>query len=260
VARYASEGIRSTLVCCTGGEAGDILNPALDRPEVRDNLAKVRLEELERSAEIIGYHEVVMLGYHDSGMPDTPVNARPDNFANAPEDEAVGRLVEVIRRTQPQVIVTYGDDQEGYPHPDHLRVHDISIHAWNKAGDAGWRPELGDPWTPSKLYYTVWSRARILAMHEKFVELGIESPFTEEWFKRPSQDDRITTSVAIDDWYHVRWDALLAHATQVDPESPFWFGLPRDVAQTVHPFDDYILADSRVAAEVPETDLFAGLR
>jgi mycothiol S-conjugate amidase len=260
VARYVAEGVRSTLVCCTGGEAGDILNPALDHPEVHGDLAAVRQRELARSAEVIGYHEVAMLGYHDSGMPGTPVNERPDNFANADLDEAVGRLVAIIRRVQPQVLVTYGDDQEGYPHPDHLRVHDISIHAWERAGDPSWYPDAGDPWAPSKLYYTVWSRARLLATHEMFLELGLESPFTEEWFTRPSQDDRITTVVPIGPWYDVRWDALLAHETQVDPSSPFWFGLPREVSRTIHPFDDYILARSRVDTELPEDDLFAGLR
>jgi mycothiol S-conjugate amidase len=260
VARYRAEGVRTTLVCATGGEAGDILNPALDRPEVRADLAAVRARELKRSAEVIGYDEVVMLGYHDSGMPDTPVNERADNFANADLDEAVGRLVEVIRRVRPQVIVTYGDDQQGYPHPDHLRVHEISIHAWERAGDPSWYPEVGEPWAPVKLYYTVWSRARIVAMHEKFVELELESPFTDEWFQRPSHDDRITTVIDVAPWYDIRWEALLAHETQVDPASPFWFGLPRDVSRTIHPFDDYILAESRVVSQLPEDDLFAGVR
>ncbi len=260
VARYSSEGVRAVLVTCTGGEEGDILNPAMDRPEVRANLPQVRQEELARAAKIIGYDEVVLLGYRDSGMPDTEANARPDNFANADVDEAVGRLVEVIRRERPQVIVTYNDEQSGYPHPDHLKVHDISVPAFHRAGDRDWHPELGDPWQPSKLYYTVWSRKRIQELHDKMLELGIESPFTEEWFKRPSQDHRITTRVAIGDFYDVRREALLAHATQVDPNSPFWFGLPDSVARTVHPYDDYVLAYSHVRVDLPEDDLFAGLR
>ena len=128
------------------------------------------------------------------------------------------------------MVVTYGDDQQGYPHPDHLRVHDITIPAFDQAGDPNAFPDLGEPWQPSKLYYTMWSRARILATHEKFLELGLESPFGEDWFKRPSQEERITTSVPLDGAYaDVRSDALLAHATQVDPTSPFWFGLPREV-------------------------------
>src|SRR5215213_92858 len=106
VARYHAEGVRCVLVCCTGGEAGDILNPALDTPEVRERLPEVRMEELARSAEIIGYDEVVMLGYRDSGMPGTPENEDPRCFARADLDEAVGRLVEIIGRTRTQVIIT----------------------------------------------------------------------------------------------------------------------------------------------------------
>src|SRR5205823_917095 len=126
------------------GEAGDILNPAMDTPEVRADIAKVRGDELAKAAAIIGYDEVVMLGYKDSGMPDTPENEDPECFARADFDEAVGRLVAVIRRERPQVVVTYGDNQEGYPHPDHLRVHDISIAAWNAAADPKRFPEAGE--------------------------------------------------------------------------------------------------------------------
>src|SRR4051794_27204812 len=202
VARYKADGVRAILVTCTGGEEGDILNPAMERPEVRADLHGVRMSELEAAAEIIGYDEVVLLGYRDSGMPDTEANARPEAFANAPLDEAVGRLVEVIRRERPQVILTYGDDQQGYPHPDHLRVHDISIPAWNLAGDPAYRPELGEPFTPLKLYYSVWSHQRVVATHEKFLELGLESPYTEEWFERRagrSDEERISTVIDVTD-------------------------------------------------------------
>jgi mycothiol S-conjugate amidase len=260
VARYQAEGVHTVLVSCTGGEEGDILNPAMDRPEVRENMAAVRRTELDTAAKIIGYDEVIRFGYRDSGMPDTDANKRADNFANAPLDEAVGKLVEAIREHRPQVIVTYNDDQQGYPHPDHLRVHEISIPAFAQAGDPEAYPELGEPFTPQKLYYSVWSRKRFVAMHEKMLELGMESPFTEDWFKRPSQDDRITTSIDITGFTAVRKEALLAHATQVDPSSRFWFSLPDDVMETLHPFDEYVLADSRVETRIPEVDLFAGVR
>ena len=260
VARYHDEGVRTVLVCCTGGEEGSVLNPRMDRPEVVADLPAVRRAELATATAAIGYDEVVLLGYRDSGMPESEANARPDCFWRADEDEAVGRLVEVIRRERPQVIVTYNDDQSGYPHPDHLKVHDISLPAFDRAGDPTWRPDLGPPWTPSKLYYTVWSRTRIEQIHAAFLAHGLASPFSEEWFQRPSQDHRITTRVGIEPWWDRRKAALLAHATQVDPESPFWFGLPDDVARTVHPFDDYVLAQSRVEVDLPEDDLFAGLR
>jgi mycothiol S-conjugate amidase len=262
VALYRTQGIPATLVCCTGGEAGDILNPAMDRDDVRENLAAVRREELARATEIIGYDRVEMLGYHDSGMPDMPENERPDNFWNAPLDEAIGKLVAIIRRDRPQVIVTYPEDQSHYAHPDHLRVHDITVPAFERAADPEWYPEAGEPFQPLKLYYTAWSSARMIGMHEKFLELGLESPFDEEWRARwadASQDDLITTRVPVGDFYDVREKALLAHATQIDPSSPFWFGLPSDVARDVHPFDDYMLARSLVDTQVPESDLFAGV-
>jgi mycothiol S-conjugate amidase len=262
VALYRSQGILATLVCCTGGEAGDILNPAMDREDVRENLAAVRREELARATEIIGYDRVEMLGYHDSGMPDMPDNERPDNFWNAPLDEAIGKLVAIIRRDRPQVIVTYPEDQSHYAHPDHLRVHDITVPAFERAADPEWYPEAGEPFQPLKLYYTAWSSRRMIGLHEKFVELGLESPFDEEWRARwsdASQDHLITTQVPIGDFYDVREKALLAHATQIDPASPFWFGLPSDVARDVHPYDDYILARSLVDTQVPESDLFAGV-
>ena len=259
VARYAAAGVHTVLVCCTGGEEGEILNPAMDRPEVRDNLAEVRRQELERAAEVIGYHEVVELGYRDSGMPGSEANSRPECFAAADIDEAVGRLVTEIRRTRPHVVITYHEDQQGYPHPDHLRVHDISVLAFDRAADPLAYPGTGEPWQPLKLYYTLWSRKRMLAVHEKFLELGMESPFGAKWLDRPSHDDRITTSIDIEFHADVRRDALLAHATQIDPDSPFWFGLPPEVANAVHPYDEYELARSLVDSQVPEDDLFAGV-
>ncbi len=259
IARYRTQGVHTVLVCCTGGEAGEILNPAMDRPDVRDRLHEVRMEELARATSIIGYREVVMLGYRDSGMPETPENADPRSFAQAPFDEAVERLVAVIRRVRPQVVVTYPSNQEGYPHPDHLQVHAITLPAFDAAGDPDAYPDAGPPWQPLKLYYTTWSRKRILAMHEKYLELGLESPFDEKWFERGVNTEEATTVIDVTGFAGVRDLALLAHETQIDPTSKFWFGLPPEVAQTIYPYDEYVLARSLVPAETPEDDLFAGV-
>jgi mycothiol S-conjugate amidase len=260
VARARAEGVHTVLVCCTGGEAGDILNPAMDTEDVRSRLHEVRMEELAEAARIIGYDDVIMLGYRDSGMPDTEANADPRCFAAAPLDEAVGRLVAAIREHRPHVLITYADDQEGYPHPDHLRVHEVSLEAFRAAGDPDRYPELGEPWQPLKLYYTLWSRARFEETHKRFLALGLESPFDEKWFDRPSQDERITTRIDVSDVMEVRPAALLAHRTQIDPTSPFWFGLPPEEARTVHPWDEYELAHSLVDTDTPEDDIFAGVR
>lgn len=276
VAKYTAEGVHTVLVCCTGGELGDVVNPAMDRPEIKENLATVRADELRRATEIIGFSEVVMLGYRDSGMADSDGNNDPTSFHQADLDEAVGRLVVVIRRERPQVIMTYGDDQQGYPHPDHLKVHDITGPAFDRAGDPTWYPEAGEPWEPQKLYYSVWSRERAQLMHARFVELGIESPYSDEWLGRAWQDHRITTRVHVGEYHDVRTNALLAHATQIDPTSKWWFGLPEDDARSIYPFEDYTLARSRVeaiagedlvghlekgaSARVRENDLFFGVR
>jgi mycothiol S-conjugate amidase len=259
VARYSDAGARAVLVCCTGGEEGEILNPALDAAAILPRIGEVRREELAEAAGIIGYHQIHWLGYRDSGMEDSDANLHPECFAQANLDEAIGRLVAIIRAERPHVILTYSDDQGGYRHPDHLRVHDISVPAFHLAGDPAAYPGAGEPWQPSKLYYSTWARARIVAMHQAFLDNELESPFDEAWFSRPSQDHRITTRVNVEPWYHRREAALLAHATQVDPTSRFWFGLPSEVAAAAYPWEDYILAHAHVPTELPEDDLFAGL-
>ncbi len=265
IARYHAEGVRTVLVCCTDGAEGEVQNPAMDIPEIKENMTAVRAEELRRSVEAIGYDDLIMLGYRDSGMPESEANAHPESFHQAPIDEAVGRLVAAIRATRPQVIITYSDDQQGYPHPDHLKVHDISVLAFERAGDRAWYPDAGEPWRPLKLYYTIWSMKRIVALHEKTLELGLESPYAR-WFERSPDDPPpppppvLTTQIEVAAYYGHRKQALLAHATQIDPESPFWFSLPDDVAAAVYPYEDYMLARSLVDSEPVEDDLFAGVR
>ncbi len=271
-AKYHADGVHTILVCCTGGEEGDLQNPTLREagqpfheltPEQeRALVASMRPAELAASAAVIGFDEVVMLGYRDSGMAETEPNEHPECFHQADPDEAAGRLVAVIRRTKPQVIVTYNDDQQGYPHPDHLKVHDVSVLAFERAGDPEWYPDLGEPFQPSKLYFTTWSRRRMLAMHEGLLHHRGESPFDDAWFQRPSHDHRITTRIEVSEFMWARTGALLAHATQVDPTEPFWFGLDEEQLSAIYPWEDWILARSLVG-EIPgsdeEHDLFAGI-
>ncbi len=263
-AKAVAEGHQAYLVCATGGEEGDIINKAMDRPEVRADLHAVRMSELEASVAAIGYHECVMLGYRDSGMADSETNNNPACFAQADLDEATGRLVAIIRRLRPHVLVTYSDDQQGYLHPDHLRVHDISVLAFDRAGDPAWYPWAGPTWAPSKMYYSTWSKARIVAYHEAYDRLDLDSPYDDRWLERPSQDHRITTKIDIREHFGVRRAALLAHATQIDPEEKFWFGLSDEHAVDAYPWDDYILARNDVGPipgpeDEPETDMFAGI-
>lgn len=268
LAKYASMGVGTVLVCCTGGEEGDLQNPALRNPgqlfhgvepeAERELLRRVRPQELAKSAEVIGFEHVEWLGYRDSGMAGSEANSHPDCFHMAPVDDAVDRLVRLIRLHRPDVLITYSDEQSGYPHPDHLRVHDISVLAFDRAGIADYRPELGEPHEVSKMYYSMWSRERLLAVHEALLVKHGRSPFDDSWFDRPSQDERITTRIDVRDFLWARTGALKAHATQVDPEELFWFGLDESELGRVYPTEDWVLAESRVGpigeGEI-ETDL-----
>ena len=213
IARYHAEGVHTVLVTCTGGEAGEILNPEADTPEAQADLGAVRMRELEDAVRIIGYDSLHLLGYRDSGMPDTDHNADPDNFANADLDEAVGRLVRIVRAERPQVMLTYSNEQGGYSHPDHIRVHEISVLAFERSGDPEWYPGSGEPWQILKLYYSSgFSRARVQAMHDWFVANGQESPYAD-WVDGWPDDhvDTTTTRIDVGEFMDVGRAALLAH-------------------------------------------------
>jgi mycothiol S-conjugate amidase len=265
LARYADEGVRTVVVTCTGGEAGEILNPAMDKPGNLERMPELRREELAKALEILNVSQHYFLGYRDSGMPDTDTNHHPDAFAQASLDEAVGRLVEIIRRERPQVLVTY-DESGGYPHPDHIRTHEVSVAAFDAAGDPGRYPEAGPPFQPLKLYYHAsFTRRRLEALHNAARQRGIESPYgewLERWDEWTGQEDYrepvVTTRIDVAKWLPQARDALIAHATQIDPNS-VWFAIPEEIVAEVYPWDEYTLARSLAPISEPEADLFAGL-
>jgi mycothiol S-conjugate amidase len=265
MARYVREGV-SVLVCTlTGGERGDILNKAMDRPEIQADLAAVRRAEMARAREILGVRQQ-FLGFTDSGLPegDPPPPLPAGCFALEPLEVAARPLVRAVRAFRPQVILTY-DEDGGYPHPDHVKCHQVSVEAFEAAADPDRYPGCGEPWQPLKLYYfATFHRARLLALHEEMVARGFESPFAkwmEEWQDEEMRPDReITTRIECGDFFEIRDQALLAHATQIDPQEGFWFACPREVQRAAWPTEDFHLARSLVDTELPEGDLFAGVR
>jgi mycothiol S-conjugate amidase len=263
MARYSDEGVDVLVVTCTGGERGSILNPAMDRPDILENMAQIRSEEMARAREILGVHQE-WLGFVDSGLPEgDPLPPLPEGcFALQPVEQAAGRLVEVIRRFRPHVMTTY-DENGGYPHPDHVMTHKVSVAAFDAAGDPERYPDAGEPWQPLKLYYNLtFTKARVLALHSAMTERGLDSPYAE-WLEHwPDDHDlssRVTTRVACGDWFERRDAALIAHATQVDPNGR-WFATPLDVQRQAWPTEDYELARSLVDSDLPEDDLFCGIR
>jgi len=264
MARYVDEGAEVMVVTCTGGEAGSILNPAMDRPEVLADMSAIRREEMAKAAEILGVQHR-WLGFVDSGLPEgDPLPPLPEGcFALTPLEEPVRELVKVIREFRPHVVLTY-DENGGYPHPDHIRTHEVSMAAFDAAAEPDKFPEAGEPWQPLKLYYMHgFSRARMQAFHDALVEAGLESPYAEwlgKWDPdRPDVMERVTTQIECGAYFPVRDDALRAHATQIDPNSR-WFFVPLEIQQKVWPTEEYELVRSLVDSTLPEDDLFAGIR
>jgi mycothiol S-conjugate amidase len=255
------------VVTCTGGERGSILNPSFrpaDLAESPAQMGAVRRREMARAAQILGVRHH-WLGYIDSGFPEgDPAPPLPQEcFAAVPLERPTEDLVRVIRAFRPHVVVTY-DENGGYPHPDHIRCHEVSVAAFDAAGDPDRFPDAGAPWQPLKLYYSHgFSRKRMQLLHDALLATGAPSPYGE-WLDRwdPKQPDvleRVTTWVQCAEYFPVRDAALRAHATQIDPESP-WFAVPLWLQAQLWPTEEYELARSLVDTTLPEDDLFSGVR
>jgi mycothiol S-conjugate amidase len=267
MARYVREGVEVLVCTLTGGERGTILNPAMEQPGIRENLAEVRREEMAAAREILGVQQR-FLGFVDSGLPEgDPVPPLPAGcFALEPLERAARPLVQAVREFRPHVILTY-DENGGYPHPDHIKCHQVSVEAFEAAADPERYPDCGETWQPLKLYYHLsFHRDRMLALHEAMVASGLESPYADRIAKLQSAEESgkrqplgVTTRVPCADYFDIRDRALLAHATQVDPQGG-WFSVPMEVQRAAWPTEDYHLARSVVDSELPEDDLFAGVR
>ncbi|MEX0835626.1 MAG: mycothiol conjugate amidase Mca [Nitriliruptor sp.] len=261
-ARYADEGAEVVLVTCTGGEAGDVLNPSCD-PVPPERMTEVRRLELEAAADVIGFARVHQLGYVDSGWTEDLATVPLGTFWHVPIAEAAGRLARIVRAERPQVVVTYPEDG-GYPHPDHIRTHDVTIAALALAEDrdADLGDDAGDPWRVAKLYASAaFPSERLKALHQAIIDAGLDSPFhkwledrPERFQDEPPPDARIRCG----GWFARRDAALLSHVTQIDPGG-FWFQIPRAIESEVYPYEAYRRLRSDVPVEGIEDDLFAGL-
>jgi mycothiol S-conjugate amidase len=268
MARYVAEGVQVLVVSCTGGERGDVLNPALAADEAymseyaRD-VGSVRRQEMARAQEILGIDHA-WLGFVDSGYPEgDPRPPLPEGcFGLVPLEEASAPLVALVRKFRPHVITTY-DENGGYPHPDHVKCHEVTVEAFEAAADPDRYPGTGEPWQPLKLYYhQTFHKQRVQALHDRAMDAGLESPYgewLEKWVDDPEHAKRLTTFVQCGEWFPVRDEALKAHASQVDPEGR-WFAMPTELQQSAWPTEDYELARSLVDTTIPEDDLFAGIR
>ena len=259
--KCASEGVEVTLVCATRGEAGEIAPGVNATPE---NLGQVREEELRCAADTIGVHNVALLDYRDSGMFGTPENSDPRCLWQANLLEVAEKLTRLIRRRQPQVMLTF-DPNGAYGHPDHIKIHQAALIAYFVSGDARVYPEQIareglPPWTVSKLYWGAFARSRF----EKYAQLAKEAGIDlnvpmQEFLKRAMPDEVITTKIDVADFVDLKLSALYCHASQQNPNS-IWGKIPQDIRRDGLKDETLIRAESRIV--VPpgiETDLFTGI-
>jgi N-acetyl-1-D-myo-inositol-2-amino-2-deoxy-alpha-D-glucopyranoside deacetylase len=257
LASLAAAGTPVTVVTATRGEAGEIHNRD-DADEIRDRLGEIRTAELAAALQVLGVGEPVFLGYRDSGMMGTPENEHPDALWLADFAEAVGRLVKLIRERRPEVITAY-DPFGGYGHPDHIQVHRIGTAAYWAAADVGRYPAAtyGEPWRPSKLYWTTWSRERMVKVRRQMApDLGADEEPEEPG--AGSLEGLITTTIDVADRHEQKHRALLCHDTQFSADS--WVRtLPSEMLRSLLGLESLTLVHSAVDCDPADPDLFAGV-
>jgi len=261
----AEQGHTTILVTCTNGELGDVkdaslrLNPR-DNPPDRQALAQIRRNELAKAAVVLGITHLYTLGYHDSGMQGWDTNQAPWAFVQADPQEVIARLVGIIRRHCPEVVVTY-DANGGYGHPDHMMAHRMTVAAVDAAADAGHFPEAGTPWQVQKLYYTAWARSEILRTFRIMELLGRKTPLRHADFNPDllgCPDALITTRIDVRPVMRRKWRALFTHHSQMGQGNFFWWFL-RLTGRWLYAYESFCCVRSPHHIQRPETDIFAGL-
>ena len=262
-AYYRSLGVEVLVVSCTGGEAGSVLNEALEaRAMAERDMAGLRRREMAGAQAAMGI-EHRWLGFTDSGLPEEGETVRSDSFAALPLEFSGPPLVKIIREFRPQVLVAY-DENGGYPHPDHIRAHEVAVWAKAVAAESDRYPELGAPWQISKTYYDrIFNTDKVGAVYAALVERDPDGEATKnlaEMIARVREErPPATTHVPVGEFLEARDAALRSHASQVAPDHPFFFW-PNDVLREVWSTEDFELVESTVETTLPETDLFAGIK
>jgi mycothiol conjugate amidase Mca len=263
LAKYSDQGIHTVLVTCTDGSEGEIVDPTMNVEEVKPRLAEVRRRELEGAAKMLGIGSLEMLGYRDSGMAGKESNQNPASFHMAGAEEATGRLVRLVRKHRPQVLVSY-DENGSYGHPDHIKAHQITALAFDAAGNPTRYPDAGPAWQPQKLYICGRSQRQADRWRQMAEELNLDIP----WLRAPRDinepprgipSERVTTIVDVARYAPRKRAAFEAHRTQISPEF-FVYKLPDEVLARAFNDEEFIRVRSLVEAPIPEDDLFAGLR
>lgn len=254
LARYSAEGVRTVVVSCTSGSLGRVGDPGLLRG---DGVAGLRARELDAACARLGVSRLERLGYADSGMIGWPENNARCAFHAAPLEDIADRLVAIIERERPQVVISY-DHTGGYGHPDHVKAHAATLAAFERSGAA----------RPAKLYFVrfplSWSREFVRALRAE----GIDAPGSAPGGANAGADvheigvadDVVTTAVDVGAYVSVKRAALRAHASQMPPDQ-FLMRMSDTLAMRLWAYEHYSREAGPTAAApgTLESDLFSGL-
>jgi N-acetyl-1-D-myo-inositol-2-amino-2-deoxy-alpha-D-glucopyranoside deacetylase len=266
MAKYAAQNALVTLVTCTLGEEGEIVVDHLKHlaADQDDALGQHRIGELAAACEALGVKDHRFLGgagrWRDSGMMGEPTNDRPSCFWRADLAEAARGLVAILRETRPQVVITY-DENGGYGHPDHIQAHRVTVMAMDLAGEAGYEPELGEPWQPAKLYYHCIPRSLFREGMQALTERGIDPGFGDEEPSFIVDDELVTTSIETADQLAAKVAAMRAHESQIAVNDVF-YAMADGGGRAMFARETFRLVRGELgptAADGREDDVFAGV-
>jgi LmbE family N-acetylglucosaminyl deacetylase len=235
---------------------GQIADQSLATPET---LGQVRENELRCAAGALGVSEVIFLGYRDSGMAGTPENSDPRAFINIPAEEVVARLAGIIRRVQPDVVITF-EPNGGYGHPDHIAVHRHTLAAFHAAADPACYARQGAAWQAARLFYTAIPRSFFQDMRQRLKAMGGDTSdlvhFEEAGLGWP--DDQVHATLDVAENIEAKWTALNCHRTQFGPNNPFR-RLPEDDLRQMMSREHFALAWPSPEPSLRMADLFEAM-
>ncbi|MFL6336164.1 MAG: PIG-L deacetylase family protein [Pyrinomonadaceae bacterium] len=222
--KYAEEGARVALVTATLGEEGGAGDPPVC---TKEELPAVREAELRRAVEILGIGSLDLLGYRDKQL------------ASAPVDEIREKLVRLLRRHRPQVVITF-DPNGSNAHTDHVAISRFTSDAVQAAADARFFPEAGAAHQIIRLLWTTPSPCWELALKE-----------------RPGEEPGVDFLIDVGPWWKTKEAALRAHRSQINNTARLFFD-PPDTEQRLS-LEAFRCAPGYDREGAPARDLWSGI-
>ncbi len=243
--RASRAGHRVVLVCATRGEVGEPQDGVLTHGE---SLAERRVEELVEACRLLGADPPRFLGYEDSGMMGEPTNDNPNCFWQADFDEAVDRLVAILREVDADVVTIY-DDNGGYGHPDHIQVHRVGLAAARAVGI-------------DHVYEATINRTRAIEQMRHAIDSGaIPEEDARNFEEDPDfgMDEKdLSFLLDVSDMATEKKAAIAIHRSQVAPES-FFLAMPDEAFARFFGFESFAVPGVRNTGGPKEVVMLPGL-